>query len=334
MEDEALHAGVILRQKRVELGYSTTDISRLTGIRTAIIEAIETGAFDIMPLVYMRSFVRRYARAVGIDERELPPLIDSTARVSKPAGVMTITNPRPSSRSKEYTKLFLLVFAIAIAAVVGYFFVVSHSDTPGYTPPTATEEIPAETLRTGSTKGLWEYFGATPSDSIRVEVVATDTVWLSATLDGHRSEQITLRPGDRRQWHASQAIVISLGNAGGVELYRNGEKLPPLGRRGEAVRYAKITANDVILSTNSWARKRDSVLETLHHLSIEQPQHASPPSSTTQTQSAPSSKSSSSRSTTTPGERRRQELLRRAMQQRAITPVPPKAPLPTQHTEP
>lgn len=334
MEDDALHAGVILRQKRVELGYSTTDISRLTGIRTAIIEAIETGAFDIMPLVYMRSFVRRYARAVGIDERELPPLTDRAAPVSKPAGPMTHTTPRPSPRNSKHTKFFLLALGVAVAAVVGHFFVVSHNKTPEEIVSSGAEEMPAETLRTESTKGLWEYFGATPSDSIRLEVVATDTVWISATLDGRRSEQLTLRPGDRRQWHAIQAIILSLGNAGGIELYRNGEKLPPLGGRGEAIRYAKITANDIILSTNSWARKRDSVLETLRHQSVNRSQLTLPSSSTTQTYSVSPTKSTSPQSATASAEKRRQELLRRAMQQREITPVPPKAPLPTKQTEP
>lgn len=331
MEDDALHAGAILRQKRIAAGLSIADVSRLSGIRATVIEAIEAGSFDAMPAVYMRSFVRRYARAIGVDERELPPIEGEPHRQSRRA---IHSQPPPTTESPSSRRTIVAIAALLVAAVAGYLML-SPSDSPTRTPTSDSSQTPVETLRTTpSGGGLLDYFGATSGDSIRLEAIATDTAWMSVTMDGRRSEQVTLRPGDRRQWTANEAIVVSIGNVGGVELYRNGTKLPSLGARGEAVRYVKITATDVIPSTSSWARKRDSVLETLRS----RPPQTVSNSTMSQSPRQPSSATATSpqqrqtvqpRSAISSDERRRQEILRRAAQQRQITPVPPKVPLPT-----
>ncbi|MCS7301813.1 MAG: DUF4115 domain-containing protein [Candidatus Kapabacteria bacterium] len=321
MDDSPLHAGVVLRQKRTELGLSIRDVSRLTGIRSTIIEAIEAGAFDQMPLVYMRSFARRYARALGLDERELPPIEEPLKRtpISRENISLSIRKGTSSRTNTSNLIAFALLGAVGIAA--GIFFLLPHGESSS-SQPEEVSEAPVETLYTSPRGGLFDYFGGTPIDSLRLEAVAKDTVWISATIDGRRSEQITLRPGERRQWNAHTMVVVSIGNVGGVELYRNGQKLPPLGNRGEVVRSVKITATDIVTSTSSWAVKRDSVLEALRSRPAPSQQGTTPftPSQSMQkpTPSRPS-----------PPDRRRQEILRRAFQSQEITPVQPKPPVPS-----
>lgn len=328
MEDAALHAGALLRAKRTELGLSVSDISRLTGIRPTIIEAIEAGSLDVMPPVYMQSFIRRYARALGLDERSLP------TTTSEPHHHAHKRTPTPAAPSKKTNTGIAIAIAIGVLGAAGY--VLYRSTESNNQRQGNLEEVgaPAETIRTAPSRGLLEYFGATASDSMRLEAVATDTVWISVTVDGRRSEQVMLRPGERRQWYALQTVILSIGNAGGVELYRNGEPLPAIGHRGEAVRYVKITPTDVIPSTSSWARKRDSVLETLRS-------HPTAPAtpSAPRTTPIPAQEISSQRPHSKTQERstpaqtiqqpRRQDVLRRANRQQGITPVTPKAPLPT-----
>ncbi|GIV50011.1 MAG: hypothetical protein KatS3mg038_0532 [Candidatus Kapaibacterium sp.] len=334
MEDDALHVGSLLRAKRTELGLSVSDISRLTGIRPAIIEAIEAGSLDVMPPVYMRSFLRRYARALGLDERSLP---FSSVEPHPLTSRRTTTPPAASSQRKPNTAL-AVVIALGVLGAAGYLLYRSTESSNQPRPNLEQAEAPAETIRTAPSRGLLEYFGATTSDSMRLEAVATDTVWISVTMDGRRSEQVTLRPGERRQWYALQAIILSIGNAGGVELYRNGEPLPALGHRGEAVRYVKITPTEVIPSTSSWTRKRDSVLETLSKrptatTPLSPPPAASSPLSATPVQRSPQANQERPPTRTTQ-QTRRQELLRRAQRQQEITPVAPKAPLPTPNNKP
>lgn len=335
MEDDALHAGAILRHKRTELGLSISDISRRTGIRVPILEAIEAGAFDTLPMVYMRSFVRRYARAVGINEHDLPPLEEAHAAHHAASTLYQSVHSSPASqRLRRVPPAVGALLAVVIVGAAGYALFLSAESTAPPQPTTPAAEVPIETVRTAPTRGLLDYFGDTGGDSLRLEAVASDTAWLSITMDGRRTEQLTLRPGDRRQWSARQQFVISIGNAGGVELYRNGQQLPPLGKRGEAVRYVRITASDLIPSTSSWSRRRDSLLETLTRTpqtsSTTPPPQASNPRSLQSRSSQITTQPAPKPTTATTPDRRRQEILRRAMQSsREITPVAPKAPLPT-----
>ncbi len=321
MEDDSLHVGTILRSKRAELGLSISDISRLTGIRTAIIEAIETGSLDAMPRVYMQSFIRRYARALGIDERSLPPLEPqhhSAVRTSTQSSTVT-TKPSVA---------VVVAIAIAVIGSAAYFLHLGSHDSHQQPTPISHDDQPAETIRTQPRGGLVEYFGGSTSDSMRLEVIATDTVWLSVTLDGRRSEQVILRPGDERRWFAHQTVIVSIGNAGGVEIYRNGERLPALGQRGEAIRYVKITPTELIPSTSSWSRKRDSVLQTIRRSSAtsEQPPSTTPHAQRSQRQST--QEMLRKQQTNSTQQQRRQQILNRARTQQDITPVAPKAPLP------
>ncbi len=287
-----------------------------------------------MPPVYMRSFIRRYARAVGLDERSLP---FSTFEPHHHTSRRTATPPTASSQRKPNTVLAIAI-AVGVLGAAGYVLYRSTESSNQRRTNLEQEEAPAETIRTAPSRGLLEYYGATTSDSMQLEAIATDTVWLSVTMDGRRSEQVTLRPGERRQWYALQTIILSIGNAGGIELYRNGEPLPALGHRGEAVRYVKITPKDVIPSTSSWTRKRDSVLETLSSRPTatstslpsritQSPPHATPQQRPHQTNhERPSARAIQ--------QTRRQDVLRRAQRQQEITPVTPKAPLPIPTNKP
>jgi transcriptional regulator with XRE-family HTH domain len=321
MEDDSLHIGTILRSKRAELGLSISDISRLTGIRTAIIEAIETGSLDVMPRVYMQSFIRRYARALGIDERSLPPL-----EPQHPPAVRTST--QSSTVTTKPRVAVVVAIAIAVIGSAAYFIQLGSHDSSQHPTSISHDDQPAETIRTQPRGGLLEYLGGSTSDSMRLEVIATDTVWLSVTLDGRRSEQVTLRPGDERRWFAHQTVILSIGNAGGVEIYRNGERLPPLGQRGEAVRYVKITPTELIPSTSSWSRKRDSVLQTIRSSKAPSEQQSSVAPHTQRSQHQSSQVVSRKQQTNSTQQQRRQQMLIRARAQQEITPVTPKAPLP------
>lgn len=68
------HLGQQLRKAREEKGICLTTIQEVTKIRRHYLEALERGEFDVVPgEVYLKGFIRSYARVVGIDPE---PLID------------------------------------------------------------------------------------------------------------------------------------------------------------------------------------------------------------------------------------------------------------------
>lgn len=66
-------------------------------------------------------------------------------------------------------------------------------------------------------------------------IVADAECWLSLSVDGTRVVARNLQPGERVQYAAQNAFVISAGNAGALALTINGKPARPLGGRGEVV---------------------------------------------------------------------------------------------------
>src|SRR5215468_10443392 len=60
-----------LRAGRAHRGMSLDDVARVTKIQLRILERLETGKLDGLPAdVFVRGFVRSFARCVGLDEGE------------------------------------------------------------------------------------------------------------------------------------------------------------------------------------------------------------------------------------------------------------------------
>jgi cytoskeletal protein RodZ len=69
---EDIELGTLLKKARQEKGLSLNDIQELTKIRKKYLEAIEANDFDVLPAkVYLKIFVKGYAREVDINYKEL-----------------------------------------------------------------------------------------------------------------------------------------------------------------------------------------------------------------------------------------------------------------------
>ena len=64
--------GEILKEARIEQGYTLDDLQQTTKIQKRYLQAIENGNVDILPgRFYARAFVKQYADIVGLDGEEL-----------------------------------------------------------------------------------------------------------------------------------------------------------------------------------------------------------------------------------------------------------------------
>jgi len=69
-----------------------------------------------------------------------------------------------------------------------------------------------------------------------IELIATDSTWLSATIDEKESKEMILKPGDRIKWTAKSNISLIIGNAEGLKVIFDGKELGPLGGKGKVVK--------------------------------------------------------------------------------------------------
>ncbi len=239
--------GERLRARRHELGLTIDEISQRTRIRPSILEALEADEPGPLPPVYMRQFARRYAEFVGIPEEELQQLL--AQRFGRSVGPPVVPSNQQVSRRKAVEQRLHVVNALLYGGLVGaviavgyYFFL---RPKPEEVRQVTAPEVFVQPANTAAADAE-QVHRAVVGDTIwQLRARARDTVWLSIIVDGKQSEQFILEPGQERQWSVRRIAVLSVGNAGGVELWRNGEALPPLGPRGSVVRSVRISADSL-----------------------------------------------------------------------------------------
>ena len=119
--------GEVLRLARISQGLSLEELQRKTDIQLDLLEALETDNFDKLPnLFYTRSFLRKYAWAVELDENIILDAYDSGNMITYEevdVDEIELSGRRRSNRKKQsFLPLFyFLLFSLSIIAFVFYY---------------------------------------------------------------------------------------------------------------------------------------------------------------------------------------------------------------------
>ncbi|RPI68967.1 MAG: helix-turn-helix domain-containing protein [Ignavibacteriae bacterium] len=271
-----------LRSERERQGLSVRDLAVVTKIREPYIEAVERGRYDVLPAVYVRSFVRTLGSALGISSKEINKLMDDAFEIEAgetPERLPAAKAPQPPSQPllsdtmakaseavsatvqkagsavtegfqrardlvpatimfQDQRRLIIIGIVLGVvllSAIAWFIFSGGDDENAGLMDRTSTE------ITVGSD-------GASMADSMLLTAEVVDSAWLTITMDGARTRQLVLVPGEEYEWRASKTFVLSLNNAGGVRFFRDGEALPLFGQKGQAVRRVTITRTEVVSS--------------------------------------------------------------------------------------
>jgi cytoskeleton protein RodZ len=74
----------------------------------------------------------------------------------------------------------------------------------------------------------------------RLMIRAVDATWIRVQPDEGRATEELLPAGASREWSAERRFVVTIGNAGGVEVALNGKVLPPLGPKGTVIQRLEL----------------------------------------------------------------------------------------------
>ena len=92
MDDE--HFGSCLRRAREDRALTIGDISASTKVPRSAIEQLEAGALSSLPAhVFVRGFIRSYAKAVGISETRPLSLFDRAVNAKTEAARVEAASP-------------------------------------------------------------------------------------------------------------------------------------------------------------------------------------------------------------------------------------------------
>ncbi|MEW4354843.1 cytoskeleton protein RodZ [Streptococcus pneumoniae] len=249
--------GEVLRLARVSQEMTLEDLQEKTDIQLSFLEAIEADDFDQLPSTfYARSFLRKYAWAVDLDERIiLDAYEDGSMIVYDEIDIDVAENFRSRKRRKErnsFMPLFYFsLFALAILAFVTIYVwnytrttsslngdqsyqIVSESSSSSLTSSSSNEQ---EESSSSAPKSKLEVVGEGAnltakltgvSSPVKLELSVTDaTSWVNVSGTSLENGE-TLSPENKSvstELTAGSTYLVTLGVVRGVEVSVDGQKI-------------------------------------------------------------------------------------------------------------
>jgi cytoskeletal protein RodZ len=115
--------GNYLRQQREAKGMSIEEVARATRVPMSSVERLESDQFDELPgEVFVRGFMKSYARAVALDSDDVLARYTASRRVAW-VTPLPISSPTRPARTKRYGVaiafvLLLILFTLALSIVL------------------------------------------------------------------------------------------------------------------------------------------------------------------------------------------------------------------------
>jgi transcriptional regulator with XRE-family HTH domain len=264
-----------LKKQREKAGITLQNVAAKTRIDIKFLEALEDGNFNFLPEIYVKAFIKQYAKVVGLDEEEtLQKYIlikegregalekskqdtdnqktNSGVEINKPAKIFTddSTSKKSNEDDKKKQKQIIIggsVIGAALLLLLIFFAFINGSDD------IIVEEKPYDEVLQGTPNRYIEEEGNQITEeniAVNIEeltltitnIDSTDSAWVLVIVDDKSIEDFLLLPKISKTLKAKNNFNFTLGNSGVVNLNLNGNVVDFDGRRG-AVRYFKLNAN-------------------------------------------------------------------------------------------
>lgn len=229
--------GERLSQSRRQLDISLEDVAERTHIQTRLLRAIEEGRLKDLPeSVYIQSFIRQYANAIGLNGLYFS---SEFAQSGIPEQHRTPWRLKfPMFGQLQSVHLYFGYLVLLGISVQGVSALLSQSNTqPELSQESLQkfkESLPQSTTPMGpNPKALAVKPSASaPNQGVRVGVTLTDQSWVRVVADGQEAFEGILTEGTTRSWDAKKQLVVRAGNAGAIMVSFNNGKASPLGAPG------------------------------------------------------------------------------------------------------
>lgn len=286
------------------------EVSKATKIRVSILAALENEEWEKLPQrIFIKGFVRAYAKAVGAEEGFLLDLFESSCPVKD----ATISCPpfeiEPmrdlNLKKRHYGWIVVLGILVVILGLLYFVYVnfsgvenrqgkAEHEETtvvsslpqkseqkpetpsqqpqnpPGLAasktqtesethvdataemkPATETEVTGSESPQKGADKSIAPPISQKKKPNVEEEpppklnkekeeknlvVKAKMETWIGVKIDGKTRKEKLLKAGETFSERVEKYVELLIGNAGGVEITFNGEKIEGIGKPGQVVR--------------------------------------------------------------------------------------------------
>ena len=259
-----------LKNARIKKGISPEQIAAKTRIDIKFIEAIDNGNLSFLPELYVKAFLKQYARTVGLNEEETiqryeeakegklieeddsKSLLEQKIEMERPRQkdvqekpVRTYTDAsvtKTVDRSDDKKKVYRMIAYIAgfvLLSVVVFFAFIKKSSTI-----TVEEKPYDQVLKEAQNRFKVEEEEEQPAAQVNLDsmflqisnVDSLDSAWVMVIYDDKVKEDFLLYPRRTKTVKAADNFQFTLGNSGAISLKLDNQVLQFEGRRG-AVRH-------------------------------------------------------------------------------------------------
>jgi cytoskeleton protein RodZ len=237
--------GERFRAAREARGMSLSDVAEQIRIRSLYLAAIEEEKWGAIGApVYVRGFLRTYARFLGLDPEEAVAAFNRTQPA--PAQPAPLERDEPGARraAAPWATSVLLWTAGIVAVLLIAFVTFSELTMPrraavqvAQASASPSAPTPAGSASPGPSAAPSSAPAAAQDGPRSLALVLSAPSWLRVTVDGSVSMEGTFPAGTSKTFHGKNALV-RIGNAGGVEVYVDGKDLGKLGKSGDVVEHA------------------------------------------------------------------------------------------------
>lgn len=207
--------GSWLRRQREVREITLREIAQESKISLRYLEAIEQDREGVLPApVFVRGFLREYARFVGLDPDEV---INYHMAAASPREEEEDAPPARSRRERQLAVrplwlLGVLLVLLAIIAAFSYFSRSRSAQPNALVPPVGAELPDAPSVEVPDA-----------SAPIRLAMDFTQTSWVSVVIDGERAVSELRVQGESLRVEAEEELRVTLGNVEGVSFELNGQ---------------------------------------------------------------------------------------------------------------
>jgi cytoskeletal protein RodZ len=262
--------GEKLKQEREKRKMTLEEISVSTKIGARMLQALEENKFNQLPGgIFNKGFVRAYSRCIGLDEDQTvadylqasgdaPPVSTEIAaredgareNAEKVMRLEAIADSPPRQVPWGLFAAGLLVIALALslwshrrqesARRIVRPVATQGSAQPAQGRPAAAGSAPGAVVAPKAAQDAQQNSVAVTSsrssasgDEFQIVLRARQESWVSTAIDGGSESSEILAAGSERTVRGRKAIVVKVGNAGGVDVRFNRKKVGIGGEIGE-----------------------------------------------------------------------------------------------------
>jgi len=261
-----------LKEAREKADITIQNLSARSRLDIKFLQSIERGDFSFLPELYVKAFIKDYAKFIGLDVNETIKKYEAakkgidynkikdedetevvqTDKKEKLFGEQqnnTIQNTQSSGgfnffSDKQNVKILAIVGGVILAVVIALLVFNSNNQ-----PEIIVKEKPYEEVRKENQQRFVQEKNKSNTtvkkeNQLALLISATDTSWFKVQSDTSGPKEFTLFPGSKININSYEKFVMIIGNSGGVTLNLNGNELNISGK-DKLVKYVLITKNGI-----------------------------------------------------------------------------------------